>query len=353
MSRPEASDLVTLSTLPAPSGLHFRWAYACVRRVHEGQTKQGRPYIDMVLADADRVVAAKVWDDERAALCMARKLHRGQAVLACFTVEEYQGATQLNVRGLWLAKADDTGYSPALVYGPGHELLLGMGRICPTLVVDIETVPAARFAELPPGVAASIERHAARDGTDTMTVMSLSPMLGKVVSLAFVDGENPAAEPHALAVPPEAHDGLKGRATAFASERDLLLAFWDLASWAEVVVTYNGRGFDIPFLVGRSLALGVPVRVDLLGNPYTLRPHLDLMRLLGAGRPGPGSLEAVCYGLGIESPKEGGMSGAEVAPAYARGEIERIAEYNRQDVRATAELYRKVRDGVLRFRSDW
>ena len=47
------------------------------------------------------------------------------------------------------------------------------------------------------------------------------------------------------------------------------------------------------------------------------------------------------------------MSGAEVAPAYARGEIERIAEYNRQDVRATAELYRKVRDGVLRFRSDW
>jgi dolichol-phosphate mannosyltransferase len=38
---------------------------------------------------------------------------------------------------------------------------------------------------------------------------------------------------------------------------------------------------------------------------------------------------------------------------YARGDIVKIAEYNRHDVRATAEVYRKVRDTVLRYSKDW
>ena len=51
------------------------------------------------------------------------------------------------------------------------------------------------------------------------------------------------------------------------SEPDLLRAFWALAGHASVVVSYNGRGFDVPFLVGRSLIHEVPVRVDLQGRP--------------------------------------------------------------------------------------
>lgn len=345
------SDLVTLSSLPPPGDPRPRCAYVCVRRVQESKTRQGLPYVDLQLSDAERTVTAKVWSDAVSALRAARGLQRGQAVLVRFAVEEYQGAAQLNVSGIWPAKDDSQGYEPGLVYGPGHGLAAGLS--CRTLVFDIETVPLQPLAALPPGVAASVERHAAREGMDADMAMSLSPMLGKVVSLAFVDGEEEGAEPCAFIVPQDgAAPTPPNPGITVVCERDLLQVFWHLASWAEVVVTYNGRGFDVPFLVGRSLALGVPARVDLLGNPYSLRPHLDLMRLLGAGRPGPASLEAVCYGLGIESPKVS-MSGAEVAPAYERGELERIAEYNRHDVRATAELYRKVRDGVLRFRGDW
>jgi hypothetical protein len=47
------------------------------------------------------------------------------------------------------------------------------------------------------------------------------------------------------------------------------------------------------------------------------------------------------------------MDGSMVAPAYERGEIVKIAEYNAHDVRATAAIYRRVRDLVLRYRSDW
>ena len=136
-------------------------------------------------------------------------------------------------------------------------------------------------------------------------------------------------------------------------EASLLKAFWVLAGQADVVVTYNGRNFDVPFLVARSLVHGVPARVDLLGNPYNLRPHLDLYRLIQPGRAlGPSGLEVVCWALGIESPK-GALDGSQVGPAYARGELEAIARYNRGDVLATAAVYRRVRDGILQFRQDW
>ena len=47
------------------------------------------------------------------------------------------------------------------------------------------------------------------------------------------------------------------------------------------------------------------------------------------------------------------MDGSMVAPAYARGEIVKIAEYNAHDVRATSAVYRKCRDLILRYRADW
>ena len=135
-------------------------------------------------------------------------------------------------------------------------------------------------------------------------------------------------------------------------EPSLLRAFWALAAAAETVVTYNGRGFDVPFLVGRSLAHGVSATVDLVSNRWSLRPHLDLFDVLAQRDRGPSKLDVVCWALGIESPK-GEMDGSMVAPAYERGAILEIADYNAQDVRATARVFRRVRDGVLRFRTDW
>ena len=41
------------------------------------------------------------------------------------------------------------------------------------------------------------------------------------------------------------------------------------------------------------------------------------------------------------------------AAAYAQGEYVRIAHYNAHYVRATCAVYRKARNRVLRYRSDW
>ncbi len=137
-------------------------------------------------------------------------------------------------------------------------------------------------------------------------------------------------------------------------ERAMLHLLSHQMEQAQALVSFNGRGFDVPFLVGRSLVHGIPARVDLLSGRFSLRPHLDLYHAFhnGGRARGPASLDVMCWALGIESPKEQ-MDGSMVAPAYERGEIEKIAEYNAHDVRATAAVYHRLRDGVLRFRSDW
>lgn len=352
MHSPAPEFLADLSAL-APDPARQCVAYASVLRVQEGRTRQGRPYVDLVVGDAERTIAAKIWDDAAEAMEGARGVRRGQAVKLLFRVEQYQGALQLNVRKLRPVREDDAGFVSERVYGAGYELVAG--KLCRTLVFDLETVPAHEPSTLPKGVVEAIHRHAARDGCEPELVMSLSPLFGQVVSLAFMEGEDVESEVWALAVAPEGHAPAEPLPPwlRLVSERELLRAFWLLAAQAEVVVSYNGRNFDVPFLIGRSLIHQVPARVDLLGNPYSVRPHLDLYKMISTGRSfGPASLDAVCWALGVESPK-GGMDGAQVAPAYARGEIAAIAAYNRGDVRATATVYQRVRDTVLRFRDDW
>jgi hypothetical protein len=353
MQAPAPEPLRCLADVVAdPERLYV--GHACVRGLQHGRTRQGRPFVDLTLADASRVVAGKIWDDAPEAMEAARTLARGSVVKLMFRAELYQGTIQLGVRKLRAAQPGEADMTTIL--GDGHGPVADV--LCRTLVFDIETVPAQAQGELPEGVLGALQRFAGGDQGAADLACSLSPLLARVVSLAFADGETTEDERGVtvLAVPPPGASREQSDYPPWlrlVDEVTLLRAFWVLASQAEVVVSYNGRGFDVPFLVARSLVHGVPARVDLLGKPYDLRPHLDLYRVLQPGRAlGPSGLEVVCWALGIESPK-GALDGAQVAPAYARGELEAIARYNRGDVLATCSVYRRVRDGILKFRQDW
>jgi len=353
MPPPPHTHLPTLIPLPEAGGRHT--AYAYVAAVSEGKTRAGAPYVDLELADAEGRVAAKVWSDNARLLEAARAVRKGDAVKALFEVGEYQGTPQLTLHGLRPVDDEDRDYDADTVFGEGFAAIADLR--CRTLVFDIETVPAQDTRSLPPMVAQAVAKSADRSDMDEGKVMSLSPWFSKVVSLAFGEGEHagdPAKQPvTALVVPPAGVDldGLPPWIRPM-SEAGLLRAFWHLATHAELVVTFNGQGFDVPFLVARSLVHGIPARVDLLGHRWKLRPHLDLLQVLGQGGRGPTSLDVVCWALGVTSPK-GVMDGSMVAPTYARGDIATIATYNAGDVRATAEVYRRTRDRVLRFRSDF
>lgn len=343
--------LAQAQTLPVNA---VRTVVAAVRNLRHGVDRNGAGYYDLVVSDASARIPCKIWGDSRAYAEAARaELREGMVVKLMCTVGSYRDAVQLTITRLRALGEGDEWQADA-IWGGGWELVEGLHR--KTLVFDIETVPAIDRDEAPDAVGKAIDRAAERMEGDVDKVMGLSPYFGKVVSLAFGEGEG--SEPEqvtTLVVPPPGREQDEYPSWVRAmSEAELLRSFWHLADAAELVVSYNGRGFDVPFLLVRSLIHGIPARVDLLSSPYSLRPHLDLFRLLGHGRGGPGStsLDVICWALGIESPK-GAMDGSMVAPAYARGEIESIAAYNAADVRATTAVFRHLREQLLPFRNDW
>lgn len=350
MSRfPLAASLVEIADRDGAEGAVF----AVLRSAEPRRTAQGRRFWNLTLGDATSQVAAKIWDDAQEALATIEELTPGQAVKVAFRAGRYQNALQLSVLRIRAASAEEEGYDPKQLFGDVPEWLPALA--CRTLVFDIETVPDGGIRDMPPTIVKSLTEFAKRKDIDETAVRGLSPFFGKVVSLAFGDAELPADEQPitALVVPrPQDDASTLPEWARPVSEQELLEAFWGLAALAETVVTYNGRGFDVPFLVGRSLVHGVPARVDLMSNRFGLRPHLDLLDILGQRGRGPSNLDVVCWALGIESPK-GAMDGSMVAPAYESGRIAEIATYNRADVRATSAIYRQTRDLVLRHRSDW
>ena len=135
-------------------------------------------------------------------------------------------------------------------------------------------------------------------------------------------------------------------------EMELLTAFWDVARHYDSIVTFNGRGFDVPFLYLRSALMNVPIsRKDWLGYRYQVEPHCDLAEQLTfygvSGKDGAArrfNLDFYCKAFGIPSPKSFGVSGLDVPDMLAAGEYRKIAEYCLRDVQATAELYKIWRD---------
>jgi predicted PolB exonuclease-like 3'-5' exonuclease len=135
-------------------------------------------------------------------------------------------------------------------------------------------------------------------------------------------------------------------------EIELLTAFWDVARRYEHVITFNGRGFDVPFLYLRSAILNVGItRKQWLGYRFATEPHCDLAEQLTfygvSGREGAArrfNLDFYCKAFGIDSPKSHGVTGLDVPSLIAAGRHREVAEYCLRDVRATAMLYRLWRD---------
>ncbi len=134
----------------------------------------------------------------------------------------------------------------------------------------------------------------------------------------------------------------------------LLEKFWEVmgtrgsSSRLPQLVTYNGRGYDGPVLMVRSAQNGVSPSRNLVPNRYAVEDHCDLMDILsfhGASRD-RFSLDYWCRRFDIESPK-GSIDGSQIGRAYRGGRIDDIGEYCLRDVRATGELFRRLRSTII------
>jgi DNA polymerase elongation subunit (family B) len=227
-----------------------------------------------------------------------------------------------------------------------------------TLVFDIETVglPAEAFDETQQEYlfrdAAKLSSEAERDAkrAEIQNLFGLWPLTARVVCLAMLNADSQRGQVLFLAddFDPEEAPTAGVEFKPCCDETELLEGFWEVAKRYDSVVTFNGRGFDVPFLYLRSAVLNVPIsRKDWLGYRYAVEPHCDLAEQLTfygvSGRDGAArkfNLDFYCKTFGIESPKSHGISGMDVGKLMNEGRHREIAEYCLRDVRATVELYR-------------
>ena len=55
-------------------------------------------------------------------------------------------------------------------------------------------------------------------------------------------------------------DNLEIKSFCGKDEKEILINFWNMFNENDTLVTYNGDGFDIPFIIKRSLILNIPMK---------------------------------------------------------------------------------------------
>ncbi|MCX7876598.1 MAG: ribonuclease H-like domain-containing protein [Melioribacteraceae bacterium] len=125
------------------------------------------------------------------------------------------------------------------------------------------------------------------------------------------------------------------------TEVEMLKSFWMYAEKTKKLISFNGRSFDLPFLMIRSAINKIKPTKNYLKNRFDSTNHVDLLeQLTFYGLTKKFNLDFYCNAFGIESPKSKGITGMEVKEMYKAGLIEDIAVYCGKDVQATYLLYK-------------
>jgi predicted PolB exonuclease-like 3'-5' exonuclease len=219
------------------------------------------------------------------------------------------------------------------------------------LAADIETVPTSAALALPypeaerqppasytkpETIAAWYERDRAEWETTRIKTYSLTPLHGRVVAIG-------------LAWDPADDFGTDLDTTTLiaetsADEAAILTAFWERVRTADPLVTWNGAGFDVPFLLTRSAILGVTNTPRGLMKRYATDVHYDVKQVVcnfdtqRMRTPGNSLSDwAVAFGMDAKI-----SHGSAVYAMYKEGRFADISTYAADDARLTLALYHRV-----------
>ncbi len=177
------------------------------------------------------------------------------------------------------------------------------------------------------------EIKAAKEG------LGLSPLTGEIVAIGMLnpDSNKGVVYYQSPGVPQDTVEESGIEYTAD-TEAGILRKFWDTVKYYNQVITFNGRGFDAPFLILRSAIHSIQPTKELMPNRYSTShcDLIDVMTFYGAVRR-KFSLHMWCKAFGIKSPKEEGVTGYEVPELFRQKEFLTIAKYCVGDLYATKE----------------
>jgi uncharacterized protein YprB with RNaseH-like and TPR domain len=226
-----------------------------------------------------------------------------------------------------------------------------MGRI----IFDIETT-GQDFDALDMRVQEYLLRRAESEGEkeEVKKSLSLYPQTGEIIAIGMF---NPDSEKGNVffqctsdPIKPFEEDGITYET---GTEKEIIQKFWDTMKNYDQFITFNGRGFDCPFIIVRSAVHKIKPLRNLLPKRYD-DTHIDLfdqLTFFGASRR-RFSLDMWCRTFNIESPKESGISGKDVNDLYKKGKCLDIAKYCAGDLQATADLLAVWENYIKPKRSD-
>lgn len=209
------------------------------------------------------------------------------------------------------------------------------------LYLDIETIPCQSpeyrdkvQANLkPPGnikkpesIAQWLEENGDAAADEAVAKTSFDPAHGHICCIGFAVGNKPAEYYEARSIADERAQ----LESFFASLPDMGLVRF---------VGHNVSGFDLRFIICRSIVLGVEIPTII---PRDIKPWsqdiFDTM-VAWAGARGTIGQDRLCEALGL--PGKGDFDGSMVAEAWANGEHEKIASYCLQDVETVRAIHRR------------
>jgi predicted PolB exonuclease-like 3'-5' exonuclease len=125
-------------------------------------------------------------------------------------------------------------------------------------------------------------------------------------------------------------------------EKEILENFWRTIQHYDQFITFNGRGFDCPFLMLRSAMHMIRPTRNLVPYRYDPSIHCDLLdQLTFYGAIKKYNLDFYCKSFGIKSPKSEGVTGLDLGRLFEERRYKDIAQYCLGDVIATAELFKR------------
>ncbi|NQU83775.1 MAG: ribonuclease H-like domain-containing protein, partial [Parcubacteria group bacterium] len=127
----------------------------------------------------------------------------------------------------------------------------------PTLVFDIETI-GENFDELDETTQEALTRWAKKGSKsdkeykialeDIKDGLGFSPWTGEIVAIGVFDSEKKQGAVYYQAPGEKHEESEEGSCKLKAmSEKEMLEKFWELAEKYDQFVSFNGRGFDVPY----------------------------------------------------------------------------------------------------------
>lgn len=293
-----------------------------VRSKEIRKTRNGDDYYLLELANKDGTIEAKIWNNN-IAQC---NFDEGKIIEINGKTQEYSGKIDIIIDSCQTVSSENLeDYSPEI----------------PTLVFDIECV-GKKFEDLDESeqdyLLNNLEKNN-EDKEDAKKRTGLYSIFGKVCAIAGWDVNKKTGKVLIISDKDIAPENNDYEYIICKDEKELLEKWWKISQDYEKFVTYNGDGFDFPYLMIRSgiNRIKVPFEIKTWNNENRF---LDLQKKIKGSNNRSFTLQMWCKAFGVSNPKEAGVDGSEVSGLFYGKEFKKIADYVARDVVSTNELYK-------------